>query len=208
MRKSYGERKVFKELETAEEICKWLGYLPLGIELVGRYIKKKPPHFTLKKMLQQLQQQRLDTEAINNSVQQTLSTAQRGVLDAFEISWVELSPQTREVGALLSLFAGDIFDWGWVESMSKSLNWDESDVELAIEELYQRHLVKCLEEDDEECGYYYQIHPLIREFLKIKLQASAQINEFKGAFASTLIEIGKTIPHDEATFEFLNSVKN
>ena len=202
-----GERKVYKELETAQELCKWLGYLPLGIELVGRYIKKKPPHFTLKKMLQQLQQQRLDTEAINNSQQQTLSTAQRGVLDAFEISWVELSPQTREVAALLSLFAGDIFDWGWVESMSKSLNWDESDVEIAIEQLFQRHLVQCLEEKDEECGYYYQIHPLIREFLKTKLQASAQIKELKQAFASTLIEIGQTIP-ENATLEFLNSVKN
>ncbi|BAZ41010.1 NB-ARC domain-containing protein [Calothrix sp. NIES-4101] len=69
----------------ARELCKWLGYLPLGIELVGRYIKKKPPHFTLGKMLELLQQQRLQQEAINPQ-QKGLSTAQRGVLAAFELS--------------------------------------------------------------------------------------------------------------------------
>ncbi|MGB3655131.1 MAG: NB-ARC domain-containing protein, partial [Rivularia sp. (in: cyanobacteria)] len=203
-KKLIGERKVNKEFYLAQELCKWLGYLPLGIELVGRYIKKKPPHFTFKKMLQQLKQQRLHTEAINNSQQQTLSTAQRGVLDAFEISWVELSRETQQVATLLSLFAADIFEWEWVESMSKSLNWDESDVEIAIDEVYQRHLVQSLEYEDVS---YYQIHPLIREFLKDKLKASPQINEFKQAFTSTFIEIGKTIPYT-TTLEFIKSVKN
>ncbi len=35
---------VNEELAIANELCEWLGYLPLGIELVGRYIKRKPPH--------------------------------------------------------------------------------------------------------------------------------------------------------------------
>jgi hypothetical protein len=26
------------ELEVAENLCEWLGYLPLGLELVGRYL--------------------------------------------------------------------------------------------------------------------------------------------------------------------------
>ncbi|MGB3654806.1 MAG: tetratricopeptide repeat protein, partial [Rivularia sp. (in: cyanobacteria)] len=198
-----GEKKVNKELVTAKEICKWLGYLPLGIELVGRYLVKKPPHFTLKKMLQQLKQQRLHQEAMNPH-HRNLSTAQLGVLAAFEISWVELNPQIQQVATLLSLFAADIFVWEWVESMTQSLNWNESDVEVAIEQLYQRHLVQSLEEED---AYYYKIHPLIREFLQIKLTASAEINELKQAFTSTFIVIAQTIPHT-TTLEFINSVKN
>ena len=198
-----GEKKVNKELETAQELCEWLGYLPLGIELVGRYIKKKPPHFTLGKMLEFLQQQRLQQEAMNPQ-QKGLSTAQRGVLAAFELSWVELSPETQRVAGLLSLFAADIFAWEWVESTAKLLNWDESDVETAIEQLYQRHLVQCLEEDEE---YSYEIHTLIREFLKIKLTADADINEIKQAFTNTFMEIAQTIPKT-STLEFINSVKN
>ncbi|NJO27527.1 MAG: tetratricopeptide repeat protein [Richelia sp. SL_2_1] len=197
-----GEKKVNKELETAQELCEWLGYLPLGIELVGRYIKKKPPHFTLAKMLELLKQQRLQQEAMNP--QQTgLSTAQRGVLAAFELSWVELSPETQRVARLLSLFAADIFVWEWVESTAKLLSWDESDVETAIEQLYQRHLVQSLEDDGE---YGYKIHPLIREFLKVKLTADGEINGIKQAFTNTFMEIARTIPNSQ-TLEFINSVK-
>ncbi|AFZ02242.1 tetratricopeptide repeat protein [Calothrix sp. PCC 6303] len=186
----------------AQELCKWLGYLPLGIELVGRYIKKKPPHFTLGKMLELLQQQRLEQEAINPQ-KKGLSTAQRGVLAAFELSWVELNPETQKIAGLLSLFAADIFVWEWVESTAKSLNWDESDVEKAIEQLYQRHLVQCLEADD---LYGYKIHPLIREFLKDKLTADGEKNAIKQAFTNTFIEIAQTIPYTP-TLEFINSVK-
>ena len=198
-----GEKRVNKELAAAQELCKWLGYLPLGIELVGRYIKKKPPHFKLEKMQTLLQQQRLQQEAINLQ-QKGLSTAKRGVLAAFELSWEELNPETQRVAGLLSLFAADIFVWEWVESMAKSLNWDESDVETAIEQLYQRHLVQCVEADGE---YSYQIHPLIREFLKIKLTADADIKEITQAFSNTFVEIAQTIPQT-STLEFINSVKN
>ena len=196
------EKRVNKELATAQELCKWLGYLPLGIELVGRYVKKKPPHFKLEKMQKLLEQQRLQQEAINPQ-QKGLSTAQQGVLAAFELSWEELNPETQRVAGLLSLFAADIFVWEWVESTAKSLNWDESDVETAIEQLYQRHLVQCLEENEE---YFYKIHPLIREFLKIKFATDGDINEIKQAFTNTFIEIAQTIPQSP-NLEFINSVK-
>jgi tetratricopeptide (TPR) repeat protein len=191
------------ELSTAKELCKWLGYLPLGIELVGRYVVKKPPHFTLAKMLELLKQQRLHQEAINPH-EKGLSTAQLGVLAAFEISWVELNQETQQVATLLSLFAADIFVWEWVKSMTQSLNWDESDVEKAIEQLYRYHLVQCLEEEGE---YYYKIHPLIREFLQIKLIASTERNELKQAFANTFVKISHSIP-ESATLELINSIKN
>ncbi len=45
LKKLIGEREVNKEFYSAQELCKWLGYLPLGIEFVGRYIREKPPIF-------------------------------------------------------------------------------------------------------------------------------------------------------------------
>ncbi len=63
--------------------------------------------------------------------------------------------------------------------------------------------VQCLEEDGE---YGYKIHPLIREFLKVKLTADADINEIKQAFTTTFMEIAETIPQ-APTLEFINSVR-
>ncbi|WP_347566330.1 tetratricopeptide repeat protein, partial [Scytonema sp. UIC 10036] len=208
--KLVGERRVQKEEETAKQLCEWLGYLPLGLELVGRYLAKKPPHWSLAKMLQRLQQQRLQDEAINRHKQQlqkTLSTAQLGVLDAFELSWLELDPMTQRVGELLSLFAPDIFAWKWVESATSRLNWDATEVETAVEQLYERHLIQSVEDKSGDIDYCYKIHPLIREFLKLKQAASEQIDELKRAFAETFIAIAKKIP-DSPTQEIIKSVKD
>ena len=202
--KLVGKTKVNKELAIAQEICEWLGYLPLGIELVGRYIKQKPPHFKLAKMLEQLKQQRLHNQAIKNPQQKNLSTAQRGVLEAFELSWVALDSQTQQLAALIGLFVPEIFLWEWVESITQSLNWDESSVESGMEELYKRHLLQCLEQEDE---YYYKTHPLIREFLQIKLDELEDKGEYIQSFCAQFIEIGQTIPFI-TTLEIINSVKN
>ena len=199
-----GESKVNKELGIAQEICEWLGYLPLGIEFLGRYVKQKPPHFKLAKIFEQLKQQRLHNEAIKNPQQKSLSTAQRGVLEAFELSWVELGSQTQQLAALIGLFVPEIFLWEWVESITQSLNWDGSSVENGIEELYHRHLVQFLEQED-EC--YYKTHPLIREFLQTKLNQSEHKGDYIQSFCAQFIEIGQTIPL-VTTSEIINSVKN
>jgi len=165
--KLVGTKRVQSELEVAKQLCEWLGYLPLGLELVGRYVAKKPPNYKLAQMLERLKAQRLSDEAINSvsdSLNKTLSTAQRGVLDAFELSWLELDEMTQRVAALLSLFAPNIFAWEWVESASELLNWSSADVETANEQLYGFHLIQWVED-------FVRIHTLIREFLRVKLAA-------------------------------------
>ncbi|WP_238360830.1 tetratricopeptide repeat protein, partial [Iningainema tapete] len=202
--KLVGEKRVQKELKTAEELCEWLGYLPLGLELVGRYVKKKPPNYTLARMLQRLKDQRLEDEAINQQqLQQTLSTAQRGVLAAFELSWLELNPMTQHIAALLSLFAPDIFAWEWVESSTEMLNWAAEDVETANEQLYERHLIQWVEDTD-GC---WKIHPLIREFLKVKLAGLEKADDLKRAQADTMVARASSIPNSP-TQDFIQSVKD
>ncbi|HLO89150.1 MAG TPA: tetratricopeptide repeat protein [Nostocaceae cyanobacterium] len=193
--------KVQREAETAKELCAWLGYLPLGLELVGRYLAKKP-RWTLAKMLERLKVQSVEDEALKPELFKTLSTAQRGVKAAFELSWLELAPMTQRVGELLSLFALSVFAWEWVEAASNLLSWAAIDVETANEQLYERHLINI----GDEIGEYWQIHPLIREFLGLKLREREQAQEVKTAFAAVFVEIAKTIPKS-ITQEVVKSVE-
>jgi len=193
-----GSRKVNRELEMAREICEWVEYLPLGVELAGRYIANKPPNVTLAKTLAQLKQQQPRQEE-----EKTLIQTQRSVKTAFELSYLELDEQTQKIAAILSLFAENIFVWEWVESIANSLNWEQDNADTALEQLYQRHLVSSSEESD---TYYYQLHPLIRKFLQEKLEEFAAVNEFKKVFVGTFMEIAQTIP-ESPTLEFINSVK-
>ncbi|NMF65864.1 tetratricopeptide repeat protein, partial [Brasilonema octagenarum] len=186
------DQRVKQESRVAESLCAWLGYLPLGLELVGRYLVEDPD-LSLAEMLHHLKAQQLRDEAINpeeEQLQDTEMTAKRGVKAAFELSWRELNQKTQYVGELLSLFAPDVILWEWVEFTSKSLNWVEADVKEAKKQLYKLHLIQRLAERDSG----YKIHPLIREFLKVKQAASKQADELKRAFAEIFIAIAQKIP--------------
>ncbi|WP_339380461.1 NB-ARC domain-containing protein [Coleofasciculus sp. FACHB-SPT9] len=177
-----GEGRMQQEPETAEELCKWLGCLPLGLELVGRYLKKDPD-LSLAEMLERLEAQRLQDEALDPSeqqMQQTFSTAARGVRAAFELSWRELAPISQLVGQLLSLFKPTVIPWELVtfSSDTQLLNWANTDIKLAKQQLYSLYLIQRLEER-EAC---YEIHHLIREFLQYKVAASEQANARKATF--------------------------
>ncbi|OUL32058.1 tetratricopeptide repeat protein [Nostoc sp. 106C] len=203
-----GEKRIQREETTAKQLCQWLGYLPLGLELVGHYLAEDPD-LSLAEMLERLKVQRLEDEALERR-QPTLSAAQLGVKAAFELSWRELEDKTQLVGALLSLFAPNVIPWQLVEFSSELLNWAKTDVTEAKKQLYKRHLIQSLE-DKNAC---YQIHPLIREFLQGKF---AQISlfaageelgvKFKQAFAAVIVAKAKEIP-ETPTREFIESVQD
>jgi hypothetical protein len=161
------DRRLDREIETANSLCKWLGYLPLGLELIGRYLVEDPD-LSIAEMLQALREERLKNEAISPSfedLENTEITAKLGVRDAFNLTWEKLDPKTKRVGELLSLFSPDEIAWEYVESVSKSLSWEKKEVNEAKKQLYKRHLIERLEEGEAN----YKIHPLIREFLRDKL---------------------------------------
>jgi tetratricopeptide (TPR) repeat protein len=192
-------------LSDAHQLCEWLGYLPLGLELVGRYLIQDPD-LSLAEMLQRLKATPgLQDEAIDpdeEQLQERFSTAQRGVRAAFELSWQELEPLTQRVAEYLSLYAPTVFVWEWIASATELFNCSKSEINTAKKQLYKRHLIERVEE--REGGY--KIHPLIREFLQAKLEASEQKDEFRQAFAETFVEVAKKIPQSP-TVEFIESVK-
>ncbi|MEM7556989.1 MAG: tetratricopeptide repeat protein [Cyanobacteria bacterium P01_A01_bin.84] len=199
------DKRIEREFEIAKDLCQWLGYLPLGLELVGRYLVEDAD-LSIAEMLDELKEERLEYEAINpdsEDLEDTEMTAKLGVQAAFNLTWEKLDDKTRKVGELLSLFNPNGIAWEYVESVSNLLSWKKKDIRNAKKQLHGRNVIKRLEAE----AASYKIHPLIREFLKIKLEVSVQVNELKQAFTDTFIEISKTIPYT-VTLEFRNSVKN
>ena len=199
--KLLGETRVKNEAEAARKLFDWLGYLPLGLDLVGRYVADDPD-LSLKEILERLEAQQLEDESLNHP-QETLITLQRGVKVAFEFSWQELDTMTQAVAELLSLFVPDVIPWKLVESASQKLNWSQVDVNNAKKKLYKCSLIQRLEEKERS----YRIHPLTREFLKFKLETSALTDDLKRAFAATILAVAREIS-ETLTLEDINSLQD
>jgi tetratricopeptide (TPR) repeat protein len=180
-----GEERIYGELDQAKQLCEELGYLPLGLELVGRYLKRKPD-LSLAQM-----RQRLGLE--HRSLQQRSEdmTARLGVAAAFELSWQELDELAQGLACLLSLFALAPIPWSLVEQSLP--NQDSESLEDARDEgLLNLSLLERRGQGS------YQLHQLIREFLKIKLAQLAEADQLKRGFCQTMVAAARQI-HDTPT---------
>ncbi|WP_072621299.1 ATP-binding protein [Spirulina major] len=158
LRSLVGASRIDADLAAASAICEWLGRLPLGLELVGQYLHERSS-LSLAKMLERLQNKRLEQKALQGPTYET--TAEQGVRDAFELTWQDLTPEAQTVACVLSVFALAPIPWALVE-MSLS-DWDEEDLEDVRDGvLVKQSLVQVNTEET------YQLHPLIREFLRTK----------------------------------------
>ncbi|MEL7406669.1 MAG: NB-ARC domain-containing protein [Cyanobacteria bacterium J06558_2] len=90
-----GKSRIEAEPELAKDLCRWLGYLPLGLELVGRYIEIDPS-LTLESTLENLKSQQLKAEELLEPEQKDM-TAQLGIAAAFELSWQELNSEVQRL---------------------------------------------------------------------------------------------------------------
>jgi len=162
------EDKVNKELAEAKELCLRLGYLPLALNLVGRYIQKRK--ISLAEMLQRLEEKGLKHPALDvNKKDRTLTLdIKRGVAAAFELSWEELSENAKKLGCLLSLFPFAPVPWDFVKEIDIQLDFEyieEAKIELASLYLIQIDEIKFL-------------HQLIHEFFANKLLELQDKEEF------------------------------
>ncbi|BAZ48381.1 NB-ARC domain-containing protein [Nostoc sp. NIES-4103] len=182
---------------VALQLCEWLGYLPLGLELVGRYLARKRD-LSLTEMLRRLNQKRLDERSLSKSKSEANMTAQRGVLAAFELSWQELEDADKELGCLLSLFAAAPIPWDLVEQCLPEEDEEEIE-EIRDEKLLNLHLLQRKGEG------IYQLHPLLREFFQYKLTGLERAEEFKRSLCEVMVAVAKEIPEDPI-LEQINAV--
>ncbi len=194
-----GEKRIVCDLQNKKdypsELCKWLGYLPLGLELVGRYLDLHPT-FSIEKILASLQKRKLNARALLDPKEPEM-TAQLGVATAFNLSWDELSSNAQEVGCYLSLFNSEPFNWKWVEPCFCH-GQDEDEREEQVEELEELRDAELLRFNflKIDKNNNYQVHSLIAQYFRVKLEDKQQAEVMKEGFCQIMIEIAKSIPHN------------
>ncbi|BBC24758.1 tetratricopeptide repeat protein [Pseudanabaena sp. ABRG5-3] len=185
LRKIVGAAKVDKELVTVKEICNTLGYLPLGIELIGEYLSKN--RFLIFAKLQE--RLSLADESIARERKHRFY-AHRGVEAAIQLSWDDISTGSQRVAMLLGLFAPVEILWELVAEIGSSAEITEAELNEARGQLDSLHLIQPI---DEECNFY-KIHTLVREFFRAKLLKAEENNQFRQAFVTSLLAIAKEMP--------------
>ena len=130
LRSLVGSERLQEEPECAVQLIEWVGRLPLGIELMGRYLAKAED-LSLQAMRNRLEQQRLQQPALVDRSE--LMTAERGVFAAFELSWQRLTANAQRLGCLLALFAQAPIPWDLVELAAEALSLEG--LELLQQEL-------------------------------------------------------------------------
>ncbi len=184
LRSLIGESRVNDEEEEAKKLCHQLGYLPLGLELVGQYLARKQD-LSIIQMQQRLESKGLEQKALKQPT--TKTTAERGVKAAFELSWEELSKDAQELACFLSLFAVAPIKWGLVEQCLS--NEDKEDLEDLRDDILVNSLLKRTDKG------VYLLHTLIRQYFQEKLESISEAEAFKRQFCKGMVVESKKIPY-------------
>ncbi|HEY9658952.1 MAG TPA: NB-ARC domain-containing protein, partial [Allocoleopsis sp.] len=176
--------RINSQLAEAIALCEWVGYLPLGLELLGRYLEAKPD-LTLAKLLQRLQDQRLTAQAFKHTHPDM--TASLGVVAAFELSWQDLEESVQQLACWLSLFALSPIAWELVETMLPQINREEM-VEDRRDRLVALHLLQRVSTGS------YQLHQLLRRFFAAKRQERSDAEALREIYIQGMIKIAQQIP--------------
>jgi tetratricopeptide (TPR) repeat protein len=191
---SYVEHsRIEAEQKEAEGLCEDLGFLPLGLELVARYLERKP-NLSLAKTRERLRLKHKSLDRFSKDM-----TAQRGVVAAFELSWYELDEDSQELGCLFSLFASAPTPWDLVDKCLSDV--DEEDLEDRRDKLINFSLLQDLG------GSNYGLHPLIRQYFRNKFAGfSSFVEEMKYSICKVIAESAREIP-DTITVQKVSEVE-
>ncbi|WP_204153770.1 tetratricopeptide repeat protein [Leptolyngbya sp. CCY15150] len=185
LRSLVDDGRIDQDIPQAEQLCEWLGYLPLGLELVGRYLAEDQD-VTMAVLWARLQKKRLEVQALRDTYPGM--TASLSVAAAFELSWERLDEDAQRVAKLLSLFAPAAIPWTLVQQCWPE--WDEEAVAtVRNKQLLNLHLLTRTEDG------HYQLHQLLREFFATKLTGEER-QHMKTALATTMIAVAKQIPQN------------
>ncbi|MBD1854027.1 MULTISPECIES: tetratricopeptide repeat protein [Leptolyngbya] len=195
LRRLVSDGRIEKDLETTKQVCEWLGYLPLGLELVGRYLARKKG-CSVAKLWERLQDDRL--EAISLQKVEAGMTATLNVIKAFELSWQELNADAQKLAALLSLFALAEIPWSLVQQCLPEADEEELE-DLRDEQLVNLSLLSF------EGGENYQLHQLLREFFTWKRSQMPEDEEMKRSFCGVMVANAHQFPH-RLTLEIIEPV--
>jgi hypothetical protein len=161
----------------ANELCEFLGDLPLGIELAGHYLADDPG-LPIDDFLQELKarvsRRKVPSHiAFQGDYEQNPGwtlTARRGLEAAFDLTWERLDQASQLVAKLIGRFEPGPIRWNAVEIMRELLAEDyPEDGAYDPDELIQSRskliLFNLIKPFDRRS---YRLHPLTREFFRSK----------------------------------------
>jgi tetratricopeptide (TPR) repeat protein len=179
-----GVEQVRSQLADAQTLCKWVGYLPLALELLGRFLARKLD-WSICRLLRALEDKRLEAKALVET--ENGMTRQLGITAALELSWQELKESEQDLACMLGLFAIAPIPWSLVENCQPELEPDALE-DIRDNGLMARSLLKRVGEGS------YQLHQIVREYFRTKLHQSADNNQaLKLIFCKVMVGIAKMI---------------
>lgn len=197
-----GKGRIQGQMTEVKELCKWVGNLPLGLELVGRYLADDED-LLVQELLKELEETRLAAAALQEVAPGM--TANLGVLQALELSWRELSQLARDVAGVLGMFAVAPIPWELVEQCFEREIFGRVGKKalrtVRQKELLYRNLVKRVDEGE------YQLHQIVQEFFRVKLAQQGKSGDLrKTFFCSSLVTVAKKI-EERLTMAQANEVR-
>jgi NB-ARC domain len=199
-----GGERIRSQLADAQVLCKWVGYLPLALELLGRFLARKLD-WSIGRLLNALEEKRLAAKALVET--ENGMTGQLGVAAALELSWQELNEAEQELACVLGMFAIAPIPWSLVESCQPEVDSDDLE-DTRDNGLMARSLLKRVGEGS------YQLHQIVQEYFRIKLGqrivGEASQNENRGqvkvTFWQVMVGIAKSID-DSPTIDQIEQVR-
>ncbi|MDY6936611.1 MAG: tetratricopeptide repeat protein [Cyanobacteriota bacterium] len=185
-----------------DDLCEELGYFPLALNLAGRYWSQQP-ELPIRELIGRLHARQL-LNGVRGVRVRILDCQNVEVRTTFELIWETLTPLAQQISQALSLFAPTPIAWSWVKVISETLNWSAEEVEAVKKQLDVTGIMDA--QDDR--GYYYTIHPLIRKCLQAKFDTlrSDRAIALQQVVAKTIAASARDIPQsanpaDVAPFE-------
>ena len=186
-----GRNQVDQDQSTAKALCEWLGRLPLGIELVGRYIKETEEELIT--VFENLKALKLADESLDYPTDEIM-TAKRGVAAAFELSSKQLSGSAQILAMSLSLFAIAQIPSELLLSDQKNLNQIKKD----LRDLKNLSLIKDIGNKN------YELHPLIWQYFRAELDEFTESENLKREHCKLMAFIAQKMPATPTKIEIKN----
>ncbi len=191
LRSYLADDRIDTQIEAAKLLCQDLGYLPLGLELVARLLKRRQD-WKISKIRDKLAENGLDEPILDKNPKfHGEMTAERGLKAAFNLSWDELNsaPEAQILALYLSLFALAPFPKGMILDLFPDEDGD------TVEEWLTDSLVHLSLVQDNRDGWH-EIHPLLRRYFRDKLEASPRAEPAKRRYCIIMAKKSAEMPQD------------
>jgi tetratricopeptide (TPR) repeat protein len=126
-------------------------------------------------------------ELLSRLQEKQAQDGESGTTAAFELNWESLDSEAQTLACLLSLFALAPIPWSLVEATANASKL-EFDLETQRSTLIQRYLLQHLGDDT------YQLHEVIRDLLRVKLDELARADQLKRGFCQAMVAVAEGIP--------------